>query len=65
MPTPQPADAARWIAALESYIDEHVDAFGAAPDLFPAEQNRAFADKTAAPPLRASARCWSSAGGRD
>src|SRR5258705_3813525 len=39
-----PADAARWIAALESYIDEHADAFGQQPDLFPAEQNRAFAD---------------------
>ena len=38
------ADAARWIAALESYIDEHVEAFGQQPDLFPPEQNRAFAD---------------------
>lgn len=40
----EPADAARWIAALESYIDEHVEAFGQQPDLFPPEQNRAFAD---------------------
>ena len=40
----EPADAARWIAALESYIDEHVDAFGEQPDLFPPEENRAFAD---------------------
>jgi len=38
-----PADAARWIAALESYIDEHVDAFGRHPTLFPADENRAFA----------------------
>ena len=38
------ADAARWIAALESYIDEHVDAFAEHPDLFPPEENRAFAD---------------------
>jgi predicted kinase len=38
------ADAARWIAALESYIDEHVDAFGQQPDLFPPADNRAFAD---------------------
>jgi hypothetical protein len=40
----EPADAARWIAALESYIDEHVDTFGQQPDLFPPEDNRAFAD---------------------
>ena len=39
-----PADAARWIAALESYIGEHVDAFGERHDLFPAEENRAFAN---------------------
>src|SRR5262245_41636595 len=38
------ADAARWIAALESYIGEHVDAFNERPDLFPPEENRAFAD---------------------
>jgi uncharacterized protein len=38
------ADAARWIGALETYIDEHVDAFSQQPDLFPAEENRAFAD---------------------
>ena len=39
-----PADAARWIGALESYIDEHADAFGQQPDLFPADANRAFAE---------------------
>ncbi|HZO46723.1 MAG TPA: AAA family ATPase [Xanthobacteraceae bacterium] len=40
----EPADAARWIAALESYIDEHVDAFGQLPALFPPEENQAFAE---------------------
>ncbi len=30
--------------ALESYIDEHVEAFGEQPDLFPPDANRAFAD---------------------
>jgi aminoglycoside phosphotransferase family enzyme/predicted kinase len=40
----EPADAARWIAALESYIGEHVDAFAEHPDLFPPEENQAFAD---------------------
>jgi aminoglycoside phosphotransferase family enzyme/predicted kinase len=29
-------DAQAWIAALGSYIDEHVDAFRAQPDIFPA-----------------------------
>lgn len=38
------ADAARWIAAIESYIDEHFEAFGQQPALFPPEQNRAFAE---------------------
>lgn len=38
------ADAARWLAALESYIGEHVEAFGEHPGLFPPEENRAFAD---------------------
>src|SRR5262249_49150418 len=28
----------------ESYIDEHVDAFGEHPALFPPEENKAFAD---------------------
>jgi aminoglycoside phosphotransferase family enzyme/predicted kinase len=37
------ADATRWVAALESYIDEHVDAFAEHPDLFPPEENQAFA----------------------
>jgi aminoglycoside phosphotransferase family enzyme/predicted kinase len=40
----EPADAARWIAALASYIDEHVEAFAEHPDLFPPEGNQAFAD---------------------
>jgi aminoglycoside phosphotransferase family enzyme/predicted kinase len=31
-----PAEAARWIMAVESYIDEHVQAFGEHPRLFPA-----------------------------
>src|SRR5262245_40716842 len=39
-----PADAAKWIAALESYIGEHVAAFAEHPDLFAPEENRAFAD---------------------
>jgi aminoglycoside phosphotransferase family enzyme/predicted kinase len=39
-----PADAPRWIAALESYIDEHVEAFGEHPDVFPPAENHAFAD---------------------
>jgi uncharacterized protein len=39
-----PADAARWIDALGSYIDEHVEAFGEHPDVFPPEQNHAFAE---------------------
>jgi uncharacterized protein len=39
-----PADGARWIAALESYIGEHRDAFGQRPDLFPTDANRAFAE---------------------
>jgi aminoglycoside phosphotransferase family enzyme/predicted kinase len=40
----EPANAARWIAALESYIGEHVEAFAEHPDLFPPEENRAFGD---------------------
>lgn len=40
----EPADAARWIAALESYIDEHVEAFAQYPDLFAPDDNRAYAD---------------------
>lgn len=39
-----PADAAQWIAAIGSYVDEHVDAFGEHPEVFPADQNRALAD---------------------
>jgi aminoglycoside phosphotransferase family enzyme/predicted kinase len=39
-----PADATRWIAALESYIDEHREAFGQWPELFPADENQAFAE---------------------
>lgn len=32
-----------WIAAIGSYIDEHLDAFGAYPEIFPAAANREFA----------------------
>jgi aminoglycoside phosphotransferase family enzyme/predicted kinase len=39
-----PADATRWIDALGSYIDEHIEAFGEHPDVFPPEENHAFAD---------------------
>jgi aminoglycoside phosphotransferase family enzyme/predicted kinase len=39
-----PADAASWIAAIESYIDEHAEAFGERPDIFPEAENRAFTD---------------------
>ena len=45
--------------ALESYIDEHVDAFGERPDLFPPEANRAFAEAG-----RADLRADPSAAGR-
>jgi predicted kinase len=43
-----PADAARWIAALESYIGEHVDAFAQNPDLFPQQENHAFGEASRA-----------------
>jgi aminoglycoside phosphotransferase family enzyme/predicted kinase len=39
------ADAARWIAALESYIGEHVEAFGQSPDLFPPDRNHTLGDR--------------------
>ncbi|MBX9772831.1 MAG: AAA family ATPase [Xanthobacteraceae bacterium] len=40
----EPADAELWIAALGSYIDEHAEAFAGRPELFPADQNQAFAE---------------------
>jgi aminoglycoside phosphotransferase family enzyme/predicted kinase len=36
-------EAAPWIAALGSYIDEHLEAFGAQPEIFPKAENEAFA----------------------
>ena len=33
-----PADAARWIAALGGYIDEHAEAFGERPEVFAPER---------------------------
>ncbi len=36
-------DAKPWIAALGSYIDEHVEAFGAHADIFPAAESDALA----------------------
>ena len=36
-------DAEPWIAALGSYIDEHSEAFGQHPEIFPADENEAFA----------------------
>ncbi|HUD87393.1 MAG TPA: phosphotransferase, partial [Xanthobacteraceae bacterium] len=40
--------AAPWIAALGSYIDEHVEAFGAHPEIFPKADNEAFAQASRA-----------------
>jgi aminoglycoside phosphotransferase family enzyme/predicted kinase len=37
------ADAGRWVKALADYIDEHVAAFGEAPELFPADEAEAHA----------------------
>ncbi len=37
------ADAAPWIAALGSYVDEHVEAFTARPEIFPQEQVDSYA----------------------
>ncbi len=37
-----PADAARWIAALGAYVDEHAEAFRARPEVFAAERVRAL-----------------------
>ena len=37
------ADAGPWVEALADYIDEHVAAFGEAPDLFPAAEVEALA----------------------
>jgi aminoglycoside phosphotransferase family enzyme/predicted kinase len=36
-------EAEPWIKALAAYIEEHVEAFGAAPDLFPADEIDALA----------------------
>jgi len=36
-------DAQPWIAALGSYIDEHCEAFGQHPEIFPVDENEAFA----------------------
>ncbi len=41
-------EAAPWIAALGSYIDEHVEAFGAHPEIFPKADNEAFAQSSRA-----------------
>src|ERR1700728_559006 len=55
-------DAERWIAALGSYIDEHVAAFRACPEIFPAGDIDALADASRAayrrllPLLRARGR---------
>jgi hypothetical protein len=38
----RPVDAERWIKALGEYIDEHREAFGAKPDLFPPAENEAL-----------------------
>jgi aminoglycoside phosphotransferase family enzyme/predicted kinase len=43
-----PADPAPWIAALGSYIDEHVGAFGEAPEVFPAAEAAALAQASRA-----------------
>jgi hypothetical protein len=38
-----PVEAAPWIAAIGAYIDEHVEAFGEHPDVFPADEVTALA----------------------
>jgi uncharacterized protein len=45
--TPE-VDAHAWIAALGSYIDEHVEAFREHPDIFPPAENEAFARESRA-----------------
>ena len=42
-----PVDPERWIAALGSYIDEHAEAFGQHPEIFPAAASDALARKAA------------------
>jgi uncharacterized protein len=42
------ADAARWIAAIGGYADEHAAAFRQRPDLFPADDVRTLADASRA-----------------
>jgi uncharacterized protein len=39
----QPVAAAPWIAAIGSYIDEHVEAFARHPEIFAAAENQALA----------------------
>ncbi len=39
-------DAEKWIAALGGYIDEHVEAFGQYPDIFPAAEIEALAGQS-------------------
>ena len=43
-----PADAARWLAAIERYSDEHAAAFSQRPDLFPPDDVRTLADTSRA-----------------
>ncbi len=38
----EPADAVRWIAAIEGEIGDHADAFALRPELFPREASRDF-----------------------
>src|SRR5262249_45332135 len=40
---PKPADD-RWIAALGQYVEEHDEAFGKRPDVFPPAENQDFAN---------------------
>ena len=42
-PKRRSVDAEAWIAALGAYIDEHVEAFGQYPDIFPAAEIEALA----------------------
>jgi uncharacterized protein len=44
----EPADAARWIAAIARERGDHIAAFDQRPDLFPREPTRAFAEASRA-----------------
>jgi uncharacterized protein len=44
----QPVEAAPWIVALGAYIDEHVEAFRQAPEIFPAAEAEALTAKSRA-----------------